>query len=232
MTTRMLLGIMARRWYIILLGMVAAGAAFLMLHSDGAYTTQARVAFIGPGISQVGQTDDGQLETLTAFAAAVERQYHDGRGSDRLAENATLYGAGITQGVEVLLPNTGGQWQMSFANAVIDVTVVGPTPAWVLAHRDAAVARIQDIARTQQRAAGVTNQNMITSLVIPASAVGRFGPTRSTQARAGAILLLLGVSLSAGAAALIDGAVSRRRHRRTLPVHPPLRAAQPAGGTP
>ena len=62
MTTRSLLAIIGRRWYILLVGVAAAGVAFLMLRSDGAYTTQARVAFVSPGISDVGQTDDGQLD--------------------------------------------------------------------------------------------------------------------------------------------------------------------------
>ena len=232
MTTRSLLAIIGRRWYILLVGVAAAGVAFLMLRSDGVYTTQARVAFVSPGISDVGQTDDGQLETLTAFAAAVEREYHDGKQSDRLAENATLYGAGIDQGVQALLPNTGGQWQMSFANAAIDISVVGPTPEWVLQQRDAAVDRVQQIALRQQEESGVPPKNRITTLVIPASQVGHVGPTRSTQARAAGVLLLLGLSLSAAAAAVVDGVVSRRRHRRAPSAFPPVRAARTAGGNP
>jgi hypothetical protein len=232
MTTRSLLGIIGRRWYIVLLGAVLAVVAFLMLRTDGAYTTEARVAFIGPGISDVGQTDDGQLETLTAFAAAVEREYHDGKQSDRLAENATLYGAGVSQGVEVLLPNTGGQWQMSFANAAIDISAVGPTPEWVLAHRQMAIDRIEQITRTQQREAGVDSKDTITTLVIPASQVGHVGATKSTLARAGVVLMIIGLGLSTCAAALVDGAVTRHRRRRSLPVSSPLAAARPVGGTP
>jgi hypothetical protein len=231
-TTRTLLGIVGRRWYVVLLGALLPIVVFLMMRTDGAYTTQARVAFIAPGISDVGQTDDGQLETLTAFAAAVERVYHDGKTSDRLAENATLYGAGVSQGVEVLLPNTGGQWQMSFANAAIDISVVGPSPEWVLAQRQSAIERIQQITRVQQQKSGVDPDAIITTLVIPASQVGHVGATRSTQARAGLILMVIGLSLSTSAAALLDGAISRHRRRRSLSVSSPLMAARPVGGTP
>jgi hypothetical protein len=231
MTTRSLLAIVGRRWYIVLVGLVAAGAAFLLLRSPGAYTAEARVAFVSPGISDVGQTDDGQLETLTAFAAAVEREYHDGKPSDRLAENATLYGAGVSQGVQALLPNTGGQWQMSFATAAIDLSVVGPSPTWVLDQRDAAVRRIQQITLHQQQASGVAPKNRITTLVIPGSQVGHVGPSKSTEVRGAAVLLLLGAGLSTAAAAVLDGVVSRRRHRRALSAPPPLRATRSAGGS-
>lgn len=234
MTTRSLLAIAGRRWYVIVVGIALALFAFVLLQQEGAYTTQARVAFIGPGTYRVGQTDDGKLETLTAFAAAVEREYHHGRQSDRTAENATLYGAGLNEGVQVLLPNTGGQWQMTFANAAIDVSVVGPSPEWVSEHRDAAVARVQAIAQRLQKQSGVAPAELITTTVIPdAPQVGRIWSTKSMEARALLVLVLIGGSLSLGAAALVDGAVSRRRLRRALTVRPPtVAAARPAGGTP
>lgn len=230
MTTRSLLSILGRRWYVLLLGVLASFGAFVaMEHAGGAYTAQTRVSFVAPGIPDVGQTDDGQLDTLVSFAAAIERDYHGGP-ADRLSANVTLYGAGVTEGEQVLLPNSGGQWQMSFGTPALDISVVGPSPEWVRAELDRTVARVKELTERQQ--AGVTPADRITTLVTPAEApIGYAGSTKGMQARAAVVLLALGVGLSAGAAALLDGLVSRRRARRTAIALPPVRAARPLGGT-
>ena len=127
MNTATLLGILGRRWYIVAIGLLLAVAAFAgMQRSGGAFAAETTVVFVAPGNQGIGEVSD--VSSLVGFAAVIERKIHDGRESDRLGENASLYGAGIDQGTQVLLVNAGSQWTTSFAKPTLAIKVVGPIP--------------------------------------------------------------------------------------------------------
>jgi hypothetical protein len=236
MTSATVLRLMARRWWVILIGLCLTAGTFVGLqHNDGAYSTDATVIFVAPGDRGVGEVSDGYLGSLVNFSAVIEREFHDGRQSDRLAENASLYGAGVTQGYRVLLVNSGSQWENSFAKPALSISIVGPSEAWVTSTLDTVTARIASLAAAQQARAGVDSQHTITTERVPAAAVVRhLGSSRGTQARAMVALTAVGLGLSIAAAVGFDRGLARARARstrririrtanaRTAPSRPPM----------
>lgn len=230
MTMASLLRILGRRWYVLLVGLAIAAMAFLALsRPGGAYSTQVSVVFVSPGDKVVGRVNDGNLESLVDFAAVVERKVHDGRLSDRMAENAPLYGAGVDKGYQVLLVNSGTQWENSFGTPVLTVKVVGPSPEWVEDTLNAVTGRINRIARDTQLASGATAKNMISSERVPSTpSVSYIGSTRATQVRALVALMAVGVVVSSGLAVVLDRTLIRRSRRKAQIRGRMLR---PHGGT-
>jgi hypothetical protein len=213
MTSGALLRILARRWYMLLVGiLVIAGAFVTMQRAGGAYTTQVSVIFVAPGNKGVGELKPGDLETLVDFAAVVEREYHHGTPTERLAENASLFGSGVDQGSQVLLPNSGTQWATSFARPALTVRVVGPSAGWVGARLQSILTRIDTIAAERQAAAGVAPKSLITTERTPLAArIDHIDSTLGTQLRALVALTIVGLGLSASAAVALDRALARLR---------------------
>jgi hypothetical protein len=216
MTSATLLRLMARRWWVILIGLSLTAGAFVGLHHDGgAYATDATVIFVAPGDRGVGEVSDGYLGSLVDFAAVIEREFHDGRQSDRLAENASLYGAGVTQGYRVLLVNSGSQWETSFAKPALAISVVGPSARWVVSTLHAVTTRIVTLAAAQQSNAGADAEHTITTETVPAVAPVRYlASSRGTQARAMIALTVVGLGLSVATAVATDRGLARARLRR------------------
>lgn len=212
MTTSMLLRVLARRWYVLIVVFGLTALVFALLsRAGGAYETQSEVLLLGPGTDSVGKFDQRYGDTLVFFAAAIEREYHNGRPTDRLAERAPLFGAGVTRGTQVVLPNTGGQWEFSFARPAISVTVAGPTKAWVQTALERSLARIESIARDRQAQLGVASTEVIRSERVPASPVIHYvGPTSGERARGLAAVLLLGLAAAALSAVSVDRLMGRR----------------------
>lgn len=226
MTALLLLRILARRWYVVLAVAALTGFAFVSLgRSGGAYTAETKVVFVAPGDDAVGAFDARNQATLVDFAAVVEREFHRGQPADRLAENASLFGAGIQQGYQVLVPNSGGQWQYSFSEPALSVKVVGPSSEWVSTTLDRLLARIDSLSADLQRQGSIGADNLIQSERVPAEpAVSYVGSSRSTQARALLALALVGSGVAAALAVGVDRLSSRpSQHRRTeSPVSLPL----------
>ncbi|MDQ1550153.1 MAG: hypothetical protein QOD27_1811 [Microbacteriaceae bacterium] len=241
MTSATLLSLMARRWWVILIGLLlTAGAYAALQQNEGAFSTDATVIFVAPGDRGVGEVSDGYLGSLVDFAAVIERDFHDGRQSDRLAENASLYGAGVTQGYRVLLVNSGSQWENSFAKPALAINIVGPSEDWVVSTLDTVTARIASLAAARQAQLGVDSAHTITTERVPdAAVVSHVGSSRGTKARAMVALTVVGLGLSVAAAVGLDRAIARssRRSRRTrtntrpAPSRPPM-IRQKEGSTP
>ncbi len=215
MTAAALLRILGRRWYVLAVGLAIVALCFTtMQRAGGAYSTQATVIFVAPGDRGVGETSDGYLNSLVDFAAVVEREYHDGRPADRLAEAASLFGAGVSDGEQVLLVNSGSQWENSFAKPAISIKVVGPTAREVRGRLDRIIRRIGALAAARQAESGVDSTNAIGTERVPEQTVVQYvGSTRGTQARALLALTVVGLGASSAAAVLLDRALARRRGR-------------------
>jgi hypothetical protein len=207
MTTAAFFRVIGRRWYIILLGLALAGLTFVLMNrAGGTYTAESSVIFVAPGSSGVSQVQDGYLPSLVDYAAIVERVARNGQPADRLASNdATLFGAGVTKGYTIELPNTGGQWAVSFSQPRLEISVVGPSSDWVTKTMTHQLARVETIARDLQSVGGSSEANSITTSALPTVPVVQYqGATRSTQARALLALIILGLGLSSVVAVLID----------------------------
>ena len=213
MTTGVLLRIIARRWYVLVIALVVAGCAFVLMNrAGGAYVAQTNVMFIAPGTDAIGTFDDGYRDTLVNFAAAIERDFHDGKQTDRLAEHASLFGAGVSEGYQVVLPNSGGQWENSFATPALAVNVTGRSAAAVSSTMSRLLERIDSLARDRQLESNVAPENMILTDRLPAEAVISYvGSSRSTQARALVMLVAVSLCIASALAAWIDHRAGRRR---------------------
>jgi hypothetical protein len=205
-TTRSLLRLISRRWYVVVIVLTLTGLLYVTLTRAGsAYSTEAQVVFVAPGDVALAPFNDQRRETLVSFAAAIESELNNGRPSDRLAEGASLFGAGINQGYQVLLPNAGGQWQYSFPDPALTIRVVGPNPQWVTSTTDRLLTRVNSLVAERQHSSGVPSAETIHTAQVPDEiAVNYIGASTGARARALGSLLLVGLGLSAYLAAAVD----------------------------
>lgn len=214
MTLRDVVQAVLRRWYIVvvLVGIGVAGA--FALHSDGgSYATRTSIVFTLPGQAALlpgsGATDD----RVIAFAANVAQEINGGRPAESYATaDAPAYGAGVREGVWVGLPNHGGQWVDSFGLAQIEIQIVARTEAAVYDKQQELLLRVEQLAVGQQREAGVSDAELITTSVVPLTArIDHVTPSRSATVIAfgaiGAAAAIVGVWL----AVLLDRRIPRFR---------------------
>jgi hypothetical protein len=129
-----------------------------------------------------------------------------------VTDKATLHGTGITKGYSITLPNIGGQWQISYNEPALTVSVVGPSAAWVKSTSDRLVSAIETTAVQRQKAAGVSSYSMITTGRVPEhTSIVYVGGSKGTDIRALVTISAIGLSISGTAAVLLD----RRKTRRT-----------------
>ena len=205
-TTRKLLQILARRWYVVVVVLTLTGLVYISLARDGsAYSSEVQVVFVGPGDVVLAPFNDQRRETLVGFAAAIESEMNNGRPTNRLAERAPLFGAGVDQGYQVLLPNRGGQWQYSFPDPVLTIRAVGPNPQWVTATVDGLITRINALVADRQQGSGVPLVDTIHTERVPnETAVNVVGSSAGARTRALVSLLLVGLAVSAFLAVTVD----------------------------
>lgn len=192
---------------------MSLGAANAMPAPTTVYWCRAEVVFLPP-TDRTGWTNSlqGANESLVSFAAAVERRVNGGQAAPRLAStDATLYGAGVTQGRSISLRNTGGQWQPSYGQPSVTVEVVGVTPEETMTQTRQALGEVTAASRAMQRELGVSDSSAITAQVSPQ--VLSLSRVSGSQRRSKAVILLLG----AGASLLVFMELRRRqathRHR-------------------
>ena len=214
MTAPALVRLLFRRWYIVVAVLALVGALFVTLErAGGAYVSEAKVVFVMPGGAAVGVFDDRKRDTLVEFVAAIEVEVNDGKQPDRLPEAAPLFGAGFSEGSQVVMPNTGGQWQYSFPDPVLLVRVTGPTPEGVRATLGTLLDRIDTL--TADRQSGMDTRDVIGTERVPDDAtVDYVGGSRRTLARALLALGLVGFGVAAVAAVLVDRLAGRLSTRR------------------
>jgi hypothetical protein len=189
-------------WYIVAAGAaVTAGAVVLAGRVEGVYWTEVSVVFLPPAGS--GNVLEGHSQSLIGFAGAVEREVNEGSREPRLSSpNATLYGAGVRDGVSVELPDSGGQWESAFDRAALTVEVVGATPEAVSRRLTEVVGRIDTVIERRQRAAGVGESGFIATIVAPATPSVQH--VQGSDGRARLALVLLGAGTTYAAVVLAE----------------------------
>lgn len=214
MTAPALIRVLLRRWYAVLAVVAVIAVCFVALNrSGGTYVSETTVVFVIPGSTAVGIFDDRKRDTLVEFVAAVELEVNNGDTPDRLAPSAPLVGAGVSRGHQVVMPNTGGQWQYSFPKPVLSVRVTGASPQSVRETIDSLLERIDTV--TQNRQVAANGQDIISTQRVPAEpTVTHVGASRGTQARALLMLGLVGLGLAGITAVLVDRFTGRLSERR------------------
>ncbi|MFH8251579.1 hypothetical protein ACH3VR_14515 [Microbacterium sp. B2969] len=227
MTALEVLAAVGRRWYILLVVVLAAAAlGFSMYRDSGSYFTRTSVTFTLPARSTLLPDSGNNDSSVIAFAGAIATTVNLGQPVVTYSSaDAPYYGAGVREGVAVSLLNTGNQWTASFPSAMIDVQIVGRTSEWVTMRQQELLAEILQLTEAEQTAARPGDR--ITAQVEPLSTqVQQIAPSRTTQ------LVAFG---ALGLAALIAGtwlsvAVDRmvRRGRKARARQRMLRSAAPA----
>ena len=217
MTVLDLLGVMARRWYIVVLGLlVVVAVGWSLERTPGVYWARADVLFLADESNAGGNPLQNQTDSVIHFASVVQQSI--GRDSVQLklsSPNATLAGSGIREGYVARLSDSGGQWASSFNRAVIEVEVVDSSPDEVRRVLDEVLVRISDDTENVQREAGVDPAAFITvDTAEDDVSIGYMGSTRGSRIRGLATVALVGGTLTLVAAAVFDRAWLRRTARR------------------
>ena len=220
MTVLDVLGLIARRWYIVVLGLLVTVAIGLSLErTTGVYWARADVLFLADESSAGGNPLQNQTDSVIHFASVVQQSI--GKNSVQLklsSPNATLQGSGTREGYVARLSDAGGQWASNFNRAVIEVEVVDSSPEEVRRVLDEVLGRISDATEQVQREAGVDPAAFITvDTADDDVSIGYMGSTRGSRIRGLAAVALVGGTLTLVAAAAFDRARLRRSSRRGGP---------------
>jgi hypothetical protein len=210
MTVEQVVRALARRWYIVAVGL--ACIAMMMVGAmgrAGVYTTQVDVVFLAPANPVGANILESSQDSLIYFAAIVATEVNEGKRAPRLSSaTATLFGTGVRDGYSVALPNTGGQWANNFSRPVLDVQVVGPSAEKVRDVLAAVLGKIDTVAADHERAAGAPPATWITTELAPATPAVSYV---SGQPRRGAMAIgMLGFAATALAAVRLDRWRARR----------------------
>lgn len=219
MTLREFLGILRRRWYVVIVVFGIAAAATLLLARDGGmYVTKTLVTFTLPDAATLMPDNGSTNESVIAFAGSVAAQVSPNGMTSRFysRSDAPLYGVGLREAVSIGLRDEGTQWSTNYGRAVIEVEIVGRTEVWVQQQQDQALEIIEAIAHGEQAAAGVAEGQRIEVHIEPLTRIiEHIAPSRLSQLLAGAAMVGAAVLISAGGMFTLEHAA--KRHKRTWP---------------
>lgn len=144
MTSVEFLKVCARRWYVVLLGLVATAAvAVLAAGPSVVFFARTTVNILEPDrgkVRIVGFHSPDSIAVAHILAARVNSGVHTPLAAN---PDVSLYAMGITQGTHAQVRNVGGQWLSQVTEPVVDVQVVDPDRSAVEKNMDAEVARIK-----------------------------------------------------------------------------------------
>lgn len=210
MTSRDLLSAALRRWYVMVVGaVVSLGFVYTVTHQPTVYWTQFNVLLIGPKNPEFPNYLEDPRYTLYPIVGLVVNDVNDGEPAMVTASTDTnMVGQGLSDGVQVRVPNLGTQWRRNLTSSHIDVQVAAPTPEEVTRRADATLDEVASALKDRQAELGIAREMRVTSVAATSD------PT---------IYAVAGSRLRAAAASGMSGAAStlvlvywleRRRSRR------------------
>ncbi|SDU84299.1 hypothetical protein SAMN04488544_0817 [Microlunatus sagamiharensis] len=210
MTSRGLVALLVRRWYLLLLGAVLTVAGtYAATHRAGVYWAGYSVVVLAPTQKYYDNSLVNAPYEMPQIAGVFVRQYNGAHpGLRTVSSDTRLYGEGERSAVRVRMVNDGSQWKPLYPVPVIDVQVVDPSPQVVAARSAETLARLEQLVQDYQDQADVKQSWRITTL--PSSDAGITYHNGSTM-RAAAATGALGISLSLTGIWWIDRLLLRRR---------------------
>lgn len=208
---------LARRWPIVLVGMlVTAGVGLLAIRDPGVYFTRMQVVFLAPSTwyRNVLQTTP---EAVIVTASAVSKRVVGAADVIKYGSlDATIIGTtSIREGVWIRAEDQGGQWAPDLRTPIIVVDVVGPSADRVREMQYDAIRRIQDELDSLQGELQPARRDLITMQVAPeATALHHVGGDRR---RALAMIGALGASVTLSMVVALESR-KRRRERASARV--------------
>lgn len=154
-----------RRWYVVLVGaVISLGLVYLATHQAPVYWSQVNVLLIGPKDPEFPNYLEDPRFTLYPFVGVVVSDVNGGEPAMLTASPDTnMVGQGISDGVQVRVPNLGSQWRFDTTSSHIDVQVAASTPEEVTRRTDATVAKVAAALDERQDELGVSDVMRVTS---------------------------------------------------------------------
>lgn len=166
MTTRDLLGAALRRWYVMVAGAVLSlGFVYVTTHQPPVYWTQLNVLLLGPKNPEFPNYLEDPRYTLYPMVGVVVDDVNGGEAAMATASTDTnMVGQGLTDGVQVRVPNLGTQWRRDLTANHLDLQVAASTPDEVSRRADATVQRVAAALRERQDELGIVPGMRVTSV--------------------------------------------------------------------
>ena len=209
--------IMRRRGIALVIVVVMLPLTLMATQAQGVYYSRADVLFLVPSALVGGNSLQADPAQTLSFAAVVEHRLNAERPSAApRSTSAPLYGTGVRNTHAVYIPNSGGQWQLSFSRPVITVEVVSDSAETAASVLDQLVDRISELAAESQVQKGIRPAARITTELSPGLPYVTHISVRNDRAAASLILLTLGLA----------GGIPLVVERLTLASRNPARSTQ------
>lgn len=179
-----------RRWYVMLVGAtISLGFVYLATHQAPVYWTQFNVLLIGPRIAEFPNYLEDPRYTIYPMVGLVASDLNDGPPRVVTASTDTnMVGQGITDGVQVRVPNLGTQWRRDTRANHLDVQVAASTPEEVEARSGEVVERVGAALDARQSELGIARGMRVTSVAATADpTIYQIGGSRLRAAAASGI---------------------------------------------
>ena len=216
MTSRELLGVVLRRWYLMLLGAaISVVAVYLVTHRPGVYWTQVSVVVLAPVHKHYPNNLENPEDLLAPMAGVLVADWN---GADRpllaASGETTLFGEGQRRGIQVRVPNEGSQWQPLYLAPNIDVQVVDRDPETVAQETRRVSTELNALLEKRQDAMDIQTRARMTTIVAPAEPTIRY--VSGSTARAALATAIVGAALTTIAVYWAERLLVRRRTRGAL----------------
>ena len=220
MTSRELLGLALRRWYFVLLGAaISVLALYLITNRPGVYWTQVDVVLLAPVHKAYPNNFEKPDFTLAPMAGVVVADWNGVNRPLLMATGeTTLFGEGQRHGVEVRVPNQGGQWQPLYLTPNIDVQVVGSNAETVAQEASRVTAELNGLLEKRQEAMGIQPRLKMTTIESPTDPIIKY--VSGSRIRAAMGTGLLGAAFTTIAIYWTERWLVWKRSRRSESVEP------------
>lgn len=211
MTTWSVLGVLRRRWALLVVGALVTTAALLVVRwRSTEYYATVDVRFLAP----VSRSNPNAIQTssssLVDMAGLVKADVS--RGNVRPGEALGLKVRGGSDPGSVYLPDTGNQFVPLFTRPVLVVEATGSDPTAAVERVTALAAQVRATAARLQRQQGSTEVNDITTQLEPPQP--QVQELSGDSRRASAVVLGLGAVLTVWVTVEADRLLRRRASER------------------
>ncbi len=215
MTSRELLRLVLRRWYLVLLGaLVSAVMLGVIWKQPGLYWTQFDVVVLAPTTKlNPNNIEDPRFSMAPMAGVMVTELNGDKRPRLLASADTTLFGEGLREGVRVRLPNTGSQWLPMYNRPRIDVQVVSRDPVVVERKARAITEQLVAVLDRRQSELGIIPSMRMSAIATPEDPV--VAHITGNRNRAALGMAMLGATLTTFAVYLWEKwRLGRRRRPR------------------
>ena len=211
MTSRAFLGLMLRRWYLLLLGAaITLAVAATTTDRGSVYWTEFHVVLLSPTNEDFPNELEDPPYSLAPLGGVIVAEYN-GTNPSLLTSSSdtTNYGMGERTGVMVRMPNQGNQWFPTYSSPNIDVQVVDRSPERVLQQSQQVKRDLEGILERLQRSVRVAPGARVSMISSPAEPA--IVHVAGSRMRALGALGIVGASLTAVSIYWLERLLIRRR---------------------